>query len=61
MSDTAANTTCIFNLTSAAKNKGGDRYECEEDPSFVIYVPQRITRDGVLSPVKKLTVLIKKE
>jgi len=36
-----------FQLIQTAKKSGGDKYECVDDPSFIIYFPQRISRiDG---------------
>ena len=43
----------IFNLVKAAKSKGGDKYICESDSSFSIYVPQSIYRaSDEKTPVK---------
>lgn len=53
-------TTIKFKLTRPAKSSGGDRYEhgVERTPDFmVIYVPQRISREG--GEIKKeITVTI---
>lgn len=33
-----------FSLTQKAKSKGGDKYVCDSDSTFSIYVPQTISR-----------------
>ena len=47
--------TMEFMLVQKAKSKGGDKYACISDPSFTIYVPQTISRDGD-QPYVKLRV-----
>ena len=38
-------TTLLFKLEKKAKSSGGDKYVCETQPEFNIYVPQTISRD----------------
>ena len=45
----------VFLLIKKALKNGGDKYSCETDESFVIYVPQSISRiDG--EPKKSLNI-----
>jgi hypothetical protein len=47
----------IFQLEKEAKKSGGDKYVSLEDETFVIYVPQSISRkDGEVK--KELTIFI---
>lgn len=50
-----------FNLEKQAKNKGGDKYICSNDPGFSIYVPQAISRKTENTCLKKLKVTITSE
>jgi hypothetical protein len=36
----------VFKLEKKAKSAGGDKYVCETQPEFNIYVPQTISRDN---------------
>jgi hypothetical protein len=38
--------TFVFNLEKKAKSSGGDKYVCETQPEFNIYVPQTISREN---------------
>jgi hypothetical protein len=49
--------TLIFNLVQPAKKSGGDKYTCETDETFTIYVPQSISRPEK-EPLKILSVTI---
>lgn len=47
----------IFQLEKEAKKSGGDKYVSLEDETFIIYVPQSISRkDGEVK--KELTIFI---
>lgn len=47
----------IFHLEKEAKKSGGDKYVSLEDETFIIYVPQSISRkDGEVK--KELTIFI---
>jgi len=35
-----------FILTQKAKKTGGDKYCSVADPSFIVYIPQTISRSG---------------
>jgi len=46
-----------FVLEKEAKSKGGDKYVCESNPEFNIYIPQNISRkEGKVSPKLIITV-----
>lgn len=47
-----------FNLNKIAKNKGADRYVCDTNPEFNIYVPQNISRKNKENIHKKINVNI---
>jgi hypothetical protein len=52
----------VFKLTTQAKKTGGDKYTCETDESFVVYVPQSISRaDNAGKALEKLTITIQKD
>ena len=42
----SSQTVLVFNLEKKAKSSGGDKYVCETQPEFNIYVPQNISRDN---------------
>jgi hypothetical protein len=48
----------IFNLNKIAKNKGADRYVCDTNPEFNIYIPQNISRKNKENIHKKISVNI---
>lgn len=48
----------IFNLNKIAKNKGADRYVCESDQIFNIYIPQNISRKSKNIIYKQISVNI---
>ncbi len=46
-----------FTLAKRAKASGGDKYVSKEDPKFILYFPQRISRkDGVVHDTLVVTV-----
>ena len=47
-----------FKLTGTAKNKGGDKYTSEVDPSFTVYMLQEISRAGGNEPIEALYVSV---
>jgi hypothetical protein len=49
-----------FTLSQKAKSKGGDKYICDSNPDFNIYVPQSLSRTGS-EPVQKLKIDISSE
>ena len=57
-SSESSKVSLTFNLAQKAKSKGGDKYLCETNESFNIYVPQEISRNVQKEPKKTLTVTI---
>ncbi len=51
--------TIEFGLTTEAKKSGGDKYTAESDDTFVIYIPQRISRPNGKTASKNITITIK--
>ncbi len=47
-----------FILEKPAKNNGGDKYKCEDNESFFIYIPQYISRVSSNEPKKKIRITI---
>ncbi len=33
-----------FTLETKAKKNGGDKYKCDTDETFIVYIPQNISR-----------------
>lgn len=48
----------FFTLVQKAKRSGGDKYKSDTNESFVIYVPQTISRKNGNEPAEKLEVNI---
>lgn len=48
--------TGIFNLESAAKSKGGDKYKGEGELPLDVYIPQSFSRKEGKAPVKQLSL-----
>ncbi len=50
-----------FNLQQAAKKTGGDKYVCETDETFAVYIPQSISRknnNGKPLQTVKMTITV---
>lgn len=47
-----------FILEKPAKNLGGDKYKCETNEDFFIYIPQYISRNNLKEPKKKIRITI---
>lgn len=45
-------------LVQKAKAKGGDKYVCETDEKFTVYIQQKITRKDGGEPLENLTMVI---
>lgn len=55
-------TVLIFKLEKKAKSAGGDKYVCESQPEFNIYVPQSISRDkGKTHDILHITISVEKQ
>jgi len=57
-STSSTSLTLIFSLEKKAKNAGGDKYVCDSQPEFNIYIPQNLSRKGG-TPAAKLEITIK--
>ena len=51
-------TELTFTLVQQAKNKGGDKYTCDTNADFTIYVPQTVSRGTGTVPKQKLKITI---
>jgi hypothetical protein len=47
-----------FLLEKESKNSCGDKYKCKENDDFIIYIPQRISRNLMNEPKKKIRISI---
>jgi len=45
-----------FSLVKKASGKGGDKYSCKDDPKFVLYFPQYVSRNSNEDTIKTLVV-----
>jgi hypothetical protein len=50
----------VFVLTQKAKSKGGDKYVCETDENFNIYLPQTTSRPDSKEPLQKVVITVTK-